>query len=555
MEQVLTDADLIEQAQGGNRDAFGELVRRHRSKAFDWARNVARDPHLAEDIVQEALLRAFLYLGTLADMDRFLPWLYKIVRNEALMKLRKAENSGRERTFTGLVAVDKETNGVNWSDLDSIMHFMCGKSDRTDEFGDPSIMLASKEFLETIRSLLRCLTVKERAVFEAYFFQQLSPAVIAQLFRTTTDNVYQSLARARTKVQEERVRLRLVDYIRERNDANTLEKAVLSLKKGPRSGVWKQCKSSFAGAVYAVLPFTGHNEYSLTDVMGLTGQAFRLTVEEECIDVTGPTMYFWESKFRDGLLNLGLNSEHSGDGGVPPTAFMLNKGIVHIRKSIMRGMPVIAWDLFATEFGIIYGYDDEGQLLYAEDARAKKVIPYDRFGRGLSGGLFVLSVTGVSPINDWDAVQNALDMAIRHANGEMTFVGYVCGLSAYNCWKDAFRRRCVHPLGNAYTAEIAADARAHAAKFLRVLERKLTNSECSEAAAVAGEAAIHYEVIAAALSEFSLLFPFPAGGSPNDPAQAEVGITLLDQAMIAEESGVKVLKRLRQSISLMKDNK
>jgi RNA polymerase sigma factor (sigma-70 family) len=555
MEQILTDGDLIEQAQGGNRDAFGELVRRHRAKVFDWAHNVARDPHLAEDIVQEALLRAFMYLGSLADMDRFLPWLYRIVRNEALMKLRRAENSGRETTFTGLVAVDSETYGVNWSDLDSIMHYMCGKRDRTDEFSDPHILLASKEFLETIRYLLRCLTTKERAVFEAYFFKQLAPAEIAQLFGTTTDNVYQSLARARTKVREERVRVRLVDYIRERTDANNLEKAVLSLKKGPRSGVWKQCKTSFAGAVYAVLPFIGHNEYSLTEVMGLTSQAFRLTVEEECIDATGPTMYFWEPRFRDGLLNLGLDSEHSGDGGAPPTAFMLNKGIVHIRRSIMRGIPVIAWDLFTTEFGIIYGYDDEEQLLYADDTRAKKVIPYDRFGRGLSGGLFVLSITGESSIGDWDAVQNALDMAVRHANAELTFVGYVCGISAYNCWKDAFRRRCVDPIGNAYTAEIASDARAHAAKFLRLLERKLTSNRCSEAAAVAGEAAMRYEAISGALNEFSLLFPFPAGGLPNNPADAEAGISLLDQAMIAEEAGVKVLKRLGQLISLMKDNK
>ncbi|MDF2713969.1 MAG: polymerase subunit sigma-24 [Paenibacillus sp.] len=72
MEHEPTDGSLIERARAGDRDAFGELVRRHRTKAFDWARNVARDPHLAEDIVQEALLRAFMHLGTLADMNRFL---------------------------------------------------------------------------------------------------------------------------------------------------------------------------------------------------------------------------------------------------------------------------------------------------------------------------------------------------------------------------------------------------------------------------------------------------------------------------------------------------
>ncbi|WP_164821667.1 RNA polymerase sigma factor [Paenibacillus koleovorans] len=228
MEGELADNSLIERARAGDQDAFGELVRRHRAKAFHWARGMARDPHLAEDIVQEALLRAFMHLGSLADVDRFLPWLHRIVRNEALMKLRKGENSGRERTFTGITA-GHEASGVDWGDLDSILFFMLGKREQTDIGEDPAVRLAQKEFLDTIRHLLRCLTPKERAVFEAHFFQQLSPFEIARLFRTTTDNMYQSLSRARHKVREERVRIRFQDYIRERRDSEMLEKAVLSL--------------------------------------------------------------------------------------------------------------------------------------------------------------------------------------------------------------------------------------------------------------------------------------------------------------------------------------
>ncbi|XEC94181.1 RNA polymerase sigma factor [Paenibacillus tarimensis] len=551
MEHAMTDADLIERARGGDRDAFGELVRRHRAKAFDWARNVARDSHLAEDIVQEALLRAFMHLGSLADMDRFLPWLHRIVRNEALMKLRKGEHSGRERTFTGLGSLGRGTDAVDWNDLDSILHYMSGRKEEADDGGDPPARLAQKEFIGTMRHLLHCLTAKERAVFEAHFFRQLTPSEIAELFRTTTDNVYQSLARAKQKVRQERVRTRLREYVFERRDRNAMEKAVLSLKKGPRSAEWKACKTSFAGAVYALLPYAGRRDYTLTDVMGLTGQAFRLTVEEERIDVTGPTMYFWESKFRDGLLNLGLASKHTGDGGAPPTPFMLNKGIAHIRQSIMSGMPVIAWDLFTPEFGIVYGYDDEDQLLYAEDVRARKTIPYDRFGRGQSGGLFVLSVTGAVPIGEWEAVSKALEMAVRHAFGEMTFVGYACGLSAYDCWKDAFRRRSVHTLGNAYTADVAADARSYAAAFARGLERRLQAEGRIEAAAVAAESALQYEVVAESLGELSRLFPFPSGGSPNEPETAEAAIALLDRAMAAEEAAVMALERLRRCINLM----
>lgn len=540
MEHEQTDGSLIERARAGDRDAFGELVRRHRTKAFDWARSVARDPHLAEDIVQEALLRAFMHLGTLADMNRFLPWLHKIVRNEALMKLRKGENSGRERTFTGITAIGSEGARVDWPDLD-----------RNETGGDPSVSLAQKEFLEMIRQLLRCLAPKERAVFEAHFFRQLSPSEIARLFRTSTDNVYQSIARGRQKVREERVRTRLRDYIRERSDAECLEKAVISLRKGPRSGEWKRCKTSFAGAVHALLSYSGAGEYSLADVMGLTGQAFRLTIEEECIDAAGPAMYFWEPVFHRGLRNLGLNGEHAGDGGAPPSPFMLDKGIALIRKSIMRGIPVIAWDLFTPEFGIIYGYDDAEQLLYAEDARAKKTIAYDRFGRGVSGGLFALAVTDESPIPYWEAVRNALAMAVQHAYGELTFVGYVCGLASYDCWKDAFRKGIVQPLGNAYVLQTAAEARMYAASFLRGIASKLADIGRDEAAALANETTLRYESLAASLARLSELFPFPDGGSPHDPEHATTAIGLLDQAYTEEEAGIRGLERLCRCLDLI----
>lgn len=554
MGNAWSDVDLIEKARGGDRDAFGELVRRHRSKAFDWARCVARDPHLAEDIVQEALLRAFLHVGTLADMDRFLPWLHKIVRNEALMKMRKGEHSGKERTFTRLSSTAGDKERVNWSDVDSILQYLSGGANRGEE-GDPSAKLAYKEFLVTLRQMLRCLAPKERAVFEAHFFRQLSPAEIARLFRTSTDSVYQSLTRARYKVKEERIRVRLRDYVKERREANMPERAALSPVKGPKSAEWKRCKTSFAGAVYAALFYAMPGRYSLTDVMGLTGQAFRLTVEEQTIDATGPSMYFWESKFREGLLNLGLESEHTGDGGAPPTPFMLNKGVMHIRRSIIRGMPVIAWDLFAPEFGLIYGYDDAEQHLHAVDARAKGTIPYDRFGRGLSGGLFVLSITGEAQIEEWQAVRNALHMAVRHTYGEMTFIGYATGLSAYDCWKAAFRNGSVDPLGNAYTAEIAADARINAVSFLRGLENKLSAEGWEEAAAVAAEAAECYEAAADALGSLSRMFPMPSGGNPREPEAVIAAIGLLGNAKAAEEEGAAVLERLIRSIGTLQKSR
>lgn len=553
-EAVLSDSDLVAQARGGDKEAFGELVRRHRARAFNWAQGVARDPHLAEDIVQDALLRAFMHLGTLADLERFLPWLHWIVRNEALMKLRRSENSGKERTFTGLLDRDRLAGATDWSDLGSVLLFMSGSGDQQNDPNDPAAWLAQKELIETMRHLLGCLTVKERAVFEAHFFRQLSPAAIARLFQTSTDSVYQSLARARGKVQEERERVRLRDYVREASlDAAgaTPEQEVLSLKKGSRSGQWKRCKTSFAGALYAVLPFIGQPDYSLTEVMGLTGQAFRLTVEEERVDASGPMMYYWEPRFKEGLSNLGLDCEFEGDGGAPPTPFMLNKGIALVRRSINRGKPVMAWDLFTPEFGIIYGYDDTRQELQAEDRRAKKVIAYDQLGRGLSGGLFVLSVTGAMLSVGWKTVRRTLQMAVRHAYGELTFAGYTCGLSAYACWQDAFRRRSVDLIGNAYTVDVTADARTHAAQYIQGLERSLSQAGHPTEAAIAAQAALHYTAVAAALGELGKQFPFPSGGQPNDPENAKTAMALLERARVEEEAGILLLDRLARHMGCL----
>lgn len=67
------DETLVERAKAGDQEAFGELVRRHRSKVYGYARSYTQEAYLAEDIVQDALIRAFLHLGTLVDSRRFLP--------------------------------------------------------------------------------------------------------------------------------------------------------------------------------------------------------------------------------------------------------------------------------------------------------------------------------------------------------------------------------------------------------------------------------------------------------------------------------------------------
>jgi len=221
------ERELARQARSGDREAFGELVRLHRAQALGWANTIARDSYMAEDIVQEALIRAFLHLGTLVDTDRFLPWLHRIIRNQAYMKLRRGGPFAKETPLSGIArsggggaaagaSIDGDRD-TDWTDIDRIL-FRLSRSTRSDERrdADPVQGLLRSELLDGLRALLHGLGKRERQIFEAHFFRDLSPEEIAERLGTTRANVYNLLSRSRAKVQKERIRVAIRGYVEKR---------------------------------------------------------------------------------------------------------------------------------------------------------------------------------------------------------------------------------------------------------------------------------------------------------------------------------------------------
>lgn len=211
------DSTLAAQAREGDHAAFYELVRRHRARACGIARSLMRDDHLAEDIVQEALIRAFLHLGTLADTGRFLPWFHQIVRTQARMKLRRGGLYRRELPLTVLAARFSRDDPGYWSQVDGrLFHTEERFAEPFRAADEPSAELMRKEMLAAIVGLLDCLNRKERDIFEAHFFRELSPKEIAECFRTSPAYIYNSLSKARNKVRNERLRVYVRDYVAQR---------------------------------------------------------------------------------------------------------------------------------------------------------------------------------------------------------------------------------------------------------------------------------------------------------------------------------------------------
>lgn len=83
------DAELVEAARDGSKEAFAELVGRHRPMAFALAQKLLADEGLAADAVQEAAIIALVGLGRLRSPERFGPWYAGIALNTARRWLRQ----------------------------------------------------------------------------------------------------------------------------------------------------------------------------------------------------------------------------------------------------------------------------------------------------------------------------------------------------------------------------------------------------------------------------------------------------------------------------------
>jgi RNA polymerase sigma-70 factor (ECF subfamily) len=80
---------LVSAAKGGDATAFEELVNRYERKIFRLGMNITQNREDAEDVMQDAFLKAFRNLDSFQGDSRFYTWLVRIAVNEALMKLRK----------------------------------------------------------------------------------------------------------------------------------------------------------------------------------------------------------------------------------------------------------------------------------------------------------------------------------------------------------------------------------------------------------------------------------------------------------------------------------
>ena len=182
---VSEEMQLVRRAKRGDVQAFEELVRRYDRNVFRIAQHITQNREDAEDVVQEAFLKAYRNLAKFQEQSKFYTWLVRIAVNEALMKLRR-KKPGRT------VSLDEEIK----TEDDSLPREVA------DWSPNPEQMYNQEELRDILTRTIQGLPQGFRTVFVLRDVEGLSTEETAQALELSIPAVKSRLLRARLQLRE-----------------------------------------------------------------------------------------------------------------------------------------------------------------------------------------------------------------------------------------------------------------------------------------------------------------------------------------------------------------
>ncbi len=179
----LAVAEVASRARRGDGEARRWLFERFREVAFRVALRITGNEADAMDVVQDAYIKAFGSLDSLADGGRFKTWLLRIVNNKALDLLR----SRKVRKAVSLQPDDEQDGGLQIP---------------ADTEDDPSGALSGRETQERVAAALEALPPDQRSVLSLFAAGSMTYGEIAETVGVPLGTVMSRLYRARRQMKE-----------------------------------------------------------------------------------------------------------------------------------------------------------------------------------------------------------------------------------------------------------------------------------------------------------------------------------------------------------------
>jgi RNA polymerase sigma-70 factor (ECF subfamily) len=183
----IDDTVLVREAQRGSRPAFEELVRHYDQAVLRLALHLTGSEHEAQDIYQDAFLKAYKNIGSFRFECSFYTWIYRIVTNLCLDSIRKKQVRKED------APVAQDTNGEQYDVLAQVADGRSGANPERD--------LMRRELGGKISRALEKLTPRERIVFELKHYQGLKLRTVGEMLNTTEETAKNTLFRATQKLR------------------------------------------------------------------------------------------------------------------------------------------------------------------------------------------------------------------------------------------------------------------------------------------------------------------------------------------------------------------
>jgi len=194
-EPVSDELALVQAAKEGDTAAFEEFVRRYDRNVFRIAQHITQNREDAEDVVQDAFLKAYGNLKQFQGQSKFYTWLVRIAVNEALMKLRR-------RRPERMISLDEDVK----TEEDSVPREVA------DWSPNPEQLYSQGELHEILSKTIQGLPPSFRTVFVLRDVEGLSTEEAAEALDLSIPAVKSRLLRARLQLRE-----RLSRYFQKRN--------------------------------------------------------------------------------------------------------------------------------------------------------------------------------------------------------------------------------------------------------------------------------------------------------------------------------------------------
>lgn len=178
-----SDMELVFLSKQGNKAAFGLLVSRYQAMAQRLATRVVGNRDLAQELVQDAMLQAYLSLNKLNDPTRFKSWLYGIVLNVCRNDLRRRK----------LICFSLEAMIGNFIDKPLPI---AGSSP------DPTLVAEQEELQTVIQDAVDTLSPKNRSVVLLFYNEQFSLQEVANRLNISVNAVKGRLHKSRHQLRE-----------------------------------------------------------------------------------------------------------------------------------------------------------------------------------------------------------------------------------------------------------------------------------------------------------------------------------------------------------------